>query len=146
MLDDAVARLAEAVELEAVRVEVLTIAEEARDLISEQLFFGNTSVTTEGWDIWWSFVVPPSNWDYYITTSDGGSWGPYTLRQGVTEFHKPVYGGVGKTLLCDRSPDPGDFNIRPIASYPVGAKSWSKCEGVTAEEHEALLAFRGSMW
>lgn len=148
-LDEALAALRriDPSELERLRRAVLRVADEAAEIIAEQRFFGNGSVSTSGWDGWW--VAPtdeaaprPQNvWVYYVETFSSGSSqssGPYSLEEAVKAFHQPLNSSQSRVLSCDGNPDPNNLKIRDVAYYPKGALYWSGYEDTTPEEFEAL--------
>lgn len=146
-------RMTDPSELDRVRQAVTRVADEAKEIIAEQRFFGNSSVSTEGWEDWWVALDAPPEvatepaprpqnvWSYYVETFSSGSSqssGPYSLEQAVKAFHQPLNSSQSRVLTCDGNPDPNNLKIRDVAYYHKGSKYWSGYEDTTPEEFAAL--------
>lgn len=131
------------IDLHELRLAALNVAKEASDIIDEQRFFGNRSVSREGWDEWW--VTQPAQEDdeqpqvaapidekrYFINTVLGKSE-VMNLRDAVSNF-KAHHNHVAVTLCSVEGP-------RVVAVTPKGGLYWRGYPDTTQEEFEALRA------
>lgn len=125
-------------DLEAVRSAVMRIAVEAADIIDEKRFFGDRSVSTDGWDAWWSGPKAsssssgPGPW-YYIHYVDESCRTPYGALGDVARVFTALHTYKEMDLCCYEN---GEHRV--IAQIPKGAKYWSGTSLMTEDEREAL--------
>ena len=136
-LREALARLRMVEGLEATRA-ALDVLREAEDVIEEQRFFGDRSVSTSSWDAWWSDPKASSSssdpvpW-YYIHYVDESCRTPYGALGDVARAFTAPHTYKSMNLCCFEN---GEHRV--IAKLLKGAKHWNGTSLMTEDEREAL--------
>jgi hypothetical protein len=131
-------------DLVELRIMALKVAEEAKDLIEERRFFGDRSVSTEGWDAWWASLpqapetLPEEKCYYVIHRDDAGN---RTFTSDLFSLKEAAKLFTTRLDYDQRSLYYVDIKInrdRLVAYYSLGASLWSSSIRATDQECQML--------